>query len=72
MKRMQGLKLELEKVEGELDEAFAGREEAEAFGDDELAAEFAAAESRLQVCWMCCQLCGDDCESGHTLRFCST
>lgn len=55
MARMQGLKAELQRVETELEEAQAGHEEANEFGDDDLAAEFAAAERRLQVKFHCCQ-----------------
>ena len=55
MARMQGLKAELQRVETELEEAQAGHEEANEFGDDDLAAEFAAAERRLQVTCCRCQ-----------------
>lgn len=53
MARMQALKGELQRVETELSEAQEGHEEANEFGDDEMAAEFAAAESRLQVKCLC-------------------
>ncbi len=49
MARMQALKGELQRVETELEEAQEAREEANEFGDDDMAADFAAAEARLQV-----------------------
>ncbi len=50
--RMQALRVDLGKAETELCEAQDGHAEANDFGDQELAAEFAAAASRLQVCHM--------------------